>query len=72
MPNDINKPGMRIFRHRKIILIFLLAIFLPLIIVGYLSLRTFSKRREVVKNLLESNLWISGESAGKRNINKSV
>ena len=55
----------RILTHRKIIFIFLLAIFLPLLIVGYLSLSTFSKRREAVKKLLESNLWISGEAALK-------
>jgi signal transduction histidine kinase len=55
----------RILTHRKIILIFLLAIFLPLLIVGYLSFSTFSKRREAVKKLLESNLWISGEVALK-------
>lgn len=51
--------------HRKIIFIFLLAIFLPSLIVGYLSLSTFAKRREAVKNILESNLWISGEAALK-------
>ena len=50
---------------KKIIFIFLLAIFLPSIIVGYLSFNTFSKRREAVKKLLESNLWISGEAALK-------
>jgi len=55
----------RIYTHRKIILIFLFAIFLPLLIVGYLSLSTFSKRRETVKKLLESNLWFSGEAALK-------
>jgi len=55
----------KIFAHRKIIFIFLLAIFLPSLIVGYLSLSTFSKRREAVKKILESNLWISGESALK-------
>ena len=55
----------RILAHRKIIFIFLLAIFLPSLIVGYLSLSTFSKRRETVKKLLESNLWISGETALK-------
>ena len=54
-----------IFAHRKIIFIFLLAIFLPSLVVGYLSLSTFSRRREAVKNLLESNLWISGEAALK-------
>ena len=55
----------KIFAHRKIIFIFLLAIFLPSLIVGYLSLSTFSKRRETVKKLLESNLWISGETTLK-------
>jgi len=55
----------RILAHRKIIFIFLLAIFLPSLIVSYLSLSTFSKRREAVKKLLESNLWISGEAALK-------
>jgi len=55
----------RIFKHRKIIFIFFFAIFLPSLIVGYLSLSTFSKRREAVKKLLESNLWISGEVALK-------
>jgi signal transduction histidine kinase len=56
---------MRIFTHKKIITIFLLAIFLPLLIVGYLSLSTFSRKREAVKKLLESNLFISGEAALK-------
>jgi len=55
----------RILTHRKIIVIFFLAIFLPSLIVGYLSLNTFSKRREAVKKLLESNLWISGETGLK-------
>jgi hypothetical protein len=55
----------RIFTHRKIIFIFLLAIFLSLLIVCYLSLSTFPRRREAVKKLLESNLWISGEAALK-------
>jgi signal transduction histidine kinase len=54
---------MKIFTHRKIIYIFLLAIFLPLLILVYLSLSTFVKRRDAVKKLLESNLWISGEAA---------
>lgn len=53
----------RIFTHKKIIFIFLLAIFIPSLIAAYLSLSTFPKRREAVKNLLESNLWISGEGA---------
>jgi hypothetical protein len=52
-----------ILARRKIVLVFLLAILLPSLIVGYLSLSAFSKRREGLKRLLESNLWISGESA---------
>ena len=52
-----------VLARRKIIFIFLLAILLPSLIVAYLSLSAFSKRREAVKRLLESNLWISGESA---------
>ncbi len=55
----------RIFTHRKIIVIFLLAIFIPSLIAAYLSLSTFPKRREAIKKLLESNLWISGEAALK-------
>lgn len=54
-----------IFARKKIILIFLLAILLPSLIVGYLSLSTFAKRREAVQKILESNLWISGEAALK-------
>jgi signal transduction histidine kinase len=53
----------RLLTHKKIIIIFLFAIFLPLLIAVYLSLSTFPKRREAVKKLLESNLWISGDAA---------
>jgi len=52
-----------IFAKRKIVFVFLLAILLPTLIVGYLSFNTFFKRREAVRNLLESNFLISGESA---------
>jgi len=52
-----------IFTHRRIIFIFLVAILLPSLVAAYLSLSTFPKRREAVKKLLESNLWISGEAA---------
>jgi signal transduction histidine kinase len=54
-----------IFTHRRIIIIFLLAIFIPSLVAAYLSLSTFPKRREAVKKLLESNLYISGEAALK-------
>jgi signal transduction histidine kinase len=52
-----------LFTHRRIIFIFLLAILLPSLVAAYLSLSTLPKRREAVRNLLESNLWISGEAA---------
>jgi signal transduction histidine kinase/tetratricopeptide (TPR) repeat protein len=54
-----------ILARRKIAFIFLLAILLPSLIIGYLSFSTFAQRRESVRRLLESNLWISGESALK-------
>jgi len=54
-----------ILAKRKIVFIFLLAILLPSLIVGYLSFSTFAKRREAVKKILESNLWVSGEAALK-------
>jgi len=49
--------------RRKIVLIFIVAILLPALVVGYLSLSAFSKRREAVRRLLESNLLVSGESS---------
>lgn len=55
----------RIVAHRKIIYIFLLAVFIPSLIVGYLGLNTLSRRREAVQKLLESNLWMSGEAVIK-------
>jgi hypothetical protein len=48
-----------ILARRKIAFIFLLAILLPSLIIGYLSFSTFAQRRESVRRLLESNLWIS-------------
>ena len=54
-----------IFARRKIVLLFLLAILLPSLIVGYLSFKTFSEKQKAVQNFLESNLWISGEAALK-------
>jgi signal transduction histidine kinase len=49
--------------RRKIIIIFLLGIFIPSLCVGYLSWNAFSKRREAFKKVIESQLWISGETA---------
>lgn len=53
----------RMIHTRKTIVIFLLAIFLPTLIVGYLSFNTITKRRESVSRLLESSLWTSGHAA---------
>lgn len=47
-----------ILARRKMVLIFILAILLPSLIVGYLSLATFTKRREAVKRALESSLLV--------------
>jgi hypothetical protein len=49
--------------RRRIVLVFLLAILVPALVVGYLSLRAFAQRREAVRRVLESHLWVSGESA---------
>ncbi len=51
--------------HKKIVLLFVLAILLPALVVGYLSFKTFSEKQKAVQNFLESNLWISGETALK-------
>jgi hypothetical protein len=42
--------------RRKIVLIFLLAILLPALVFGTMSLGAFSEQREAVRTLLESNL----------------
>ena len=51
--------------RRKIILIFLLGILIPSLFVGYLGLKVFSQRREALRKVIESQLWISGETALK-------
>jgi len=53
----------RLLARRRIVFIFLLAILLPALVVGYLSLRAFTERREAMRRLLESHLYVSGESA---------
>ncbi len=55
--------GKYFLAHKKIIIIFMIAIFIPSVILIYLSYNTFIQRRETVKNILESNLWISGNTA---------
>jgi signal transduction histidine kinase len=52
-----------IWARRKIIIIFLFGILVPTIIVGFLSWNAFSKRREALKKIFESQLWMSGETA---------
>jgi len=51
--------------RRKIIIYFLVGILVPSLIVGYLSWEALSKRREAFRSVIESQLWISGETAIK-------
>ncbi|NQT97909.1 MAG: hypothetical protein HQ562_09240 [Candidatus Marinimicrobia bacterium] len=59
MTNNQKKGG----SYRKIILTFIIAIFIPSIVIGYFSFKVVSERRQSVNRLLESTLWISGENA---------
>ncbi len=45
--------------------IFLIGILAPSLIVGFLSWSAFSKRREAFRQVIESQLWISGETAAE-------
>lgn len=54
-----------IWTRRKIIIIFLLGILVPSLCIGYLSWNAFSQRREALRKVIESQLWISGETALK-------
>jgi signal transduction histidine kinase len=54
-----------IWPRRKIIIIFLFGLIIPSLCVGYLSWNAFSQRREALKKVIESQLWISGETALK-------
>lgn len=49
--------------RRRVRAVFVLAILLPSLVVGYLSWSTVAKRREALKRIAESQLWISGERA---------
>lgn len=55
--------SIKILLKRKTLLIFFIALVLPLTIVAYLGFDTLSKRHNSTKNILESNLWITSESA---------
>lgn len=52
-----------IFAKKKTFIIFFFSLVLPLIVIAYLGFDTFSERQKSTKKLLESNLWITGESA---------
>lgn len=47
----------------KIRFVFVLAILLPSLVVGYLSWSAVAKRRDALKRIVESQLWTSGERA---------
>src|SRR5512139_390585 len=49
--------------RRRIVLVFLLAILVPALVVGSLSLRALTERRKAVRSLLESHLSVAGDSA---------
>jgi len=51
--------------RRKIVVIFLIGILAPSLIVGYLSWRAFSQRRDAIRQVIESQLWIAGETAAE-------
>src|SRR5680860_1194121 len=52
-----------ILRRKRGVILFVAAFMLPLLFVVVVSIDTFSKRQKTTRNLLESNLWLSGRSA---------
>ena len=50
-------------RRKRGVILFVAAFMLPLLFVVAVSIDTFSKRQKTTRNLLESNLWLSGRSA---------
>jgi len=52
-----------IWARRKFSSLFLVGILIPSLIVSYLSWSAFSTRREAFRKAIESQLWISGETA---------
>jgi signal transduction histidine kinase len=54
-------PG--VLQRKRGIVFFVAAFMLPLVLVVLVSIDTFSKRQMTTRNLLESNLWLSGRSA---------
>lgn len=57
-----NVPGEKTAR-RKIRIIFVLGILCPALVAGFLSWNAVAKRREALKRIIESQLWVSGERA---------
>ena len=55
-------PGEKTAR-RKLQIVFVLGILCPSLVAGYLSMSAVAKRREALKRIIESQLWISGERA---------
>jgi signal transduction histidine kinase len=54
---------LNVFRRKRGVILFIAAFMLPLLFVVVVSIDTFSKRQKTTRNLLESNLWLSGRSA---------
>ncbi len=52
-----------VLRRKRGVVFFVAAFMLPLTFVVVVSIDTFSKRQTTTRNLLESNLWLSGRSA---------
>jgi signal transduction histidine kinase len=52
-----------VLRRKRGVVFFVAAFMLPLFFVVAVSIDTFSKRQTTTRNLLESNLWLSGRSA---------
>jgi hypothetical protein len=63
----IEQKSMKLFpsvlRRKRGVVFFVAAFMLPLLFVVVVSIDTFSKRQTTTRNLLESNLWLSGRSA---------
>jgi signal transduction histidine kinase len=53
----------KVFFKRKTLIVYYSVLVLPLTVVAYLGFDTLSERHKSTKNILESNLWITGESA---------
>ncbi len=52
-----------VLRRKRGVIFFVAAFMLPLFFVVVVSIDTFLKRQKTTRNLLESNLWLSGRSA---------